>query len=311
MSRNSRRNILCVVEFDSYPEQVVARAAWLAKLHDCALELLVCDPVTDFLGESYVYLLETQLIVNTIRAAQDETLAALAESAEDMGVAVTVKVSNDRNVAEAIRDEARARNPMFVVKGTHCHTPSERASMAGTDWQLIRDLHSPLWFVKPQDWKDPPIVVAAVDPTHSSDTSAMLDRAIVKMGQAITENCGGTLRLVHCYERLEEIGSRVTWAFKPRKLPVEEMDEKIRKEHTRALNILAETCGVDPASTHLLPGRAHELLPSFAREQGASLVIMGALARSKLKYRIVGSTAARSLDHINCDVLVAHVNQGT
>ncbi len=33
---------------------------------------------------------------------------------------------------------------------------------------------------------------------------------------------------------------------------------------------------------------------------------MGALARSKLKQRIIGSTAARALDHIHCDVLVAH-----
>ena len=35
------RNILCVVEFDKYPQQVVKRAAWLAKSHDCHLHLLV------------------------------------------------------------------------------------------------------------------------------------------------------------------------------------------------------------------------------------------------------------------------------
>jgi universal stress protein E len=51
------------------------------------------------------------------------------------------------------------------------------------------------------------------------------------------------------------------------------------------------------------------VIPAFAREQGASLVIMGALARSKLKQRIIGSTAARALDHIPCDVLVTHVKQ--
>ena len=27
-----KRNVLCVVELDNYPEDVVARAAWLAKL---------------------------------------------------------------------------------------------------------------------------------------------------------------------------------------------------------------------------------------------------------------------------------------
>lgn len=309
MVRNSSHSILCIVEFDNYPEQVVARAAWLAKLNNCELQLLVSDPKTGLLGETYVYLLETQHIANTIRCAQEESLAMLARSAEDMGVSVSTKISNERNVADMICGEARASNPMFVVKGTHYHTPSERASMAGTDWQLIRELYCPLWFVKPQEWKDPPAIIAAVDPTHGSDKSAMLDRAIVKTGQALTEACGGELQLVHCYERLEEIGSRVMWAVKPQKFPVEELDEKIRKEHTRALNILAETCGVDPASTFLLPGKAHELLPTFAHEKGASLLIMGALARSKLKQRVVGSTAARALDHIQCDVLVAHVDR--
>lgn len=301
------RNILCVVEFANYPEQVVDRATWLAKLQGCDLDLLVSDPRTDFLGESCATLMEAQQVINTIRAAQDEFLDKLAGFAADAGVAVTVKVSNERDVAEMICDEAGKRKPRYVVKGTHYHTPSERASLADTDWQLMRELHCPLWFVKPQDWRDDPVLVAAVDPTHCNDKSAMMDRAIIKTAQAIAGQCGGTLQLVHCYERLEEIGAHVMWAFKPQKVPVEELDEKIREEHTLALNNLAEACDVDPADVHLLPGRASELLPPFAREQNANVVVLGALARSKLKQRIIGSTAARVLDHINCDVLVTHL----
>ena len=55
---------------------------------------------------------------------------------------------------------------------------------------------------------------------------------------------------------------------------------------------------------HQLPGRAHELLPSFAQSHGASLIVMGALSRSGLKRRFIGNTAARVLDHLPCDVLV-------
>ena len=35
------RNIICVVEFDNYPEQVVDRAFWLFKTRDCKLHLLI------------------------------------------------------------------------------------------------------------------------------------------------------------------------------------------------------------------------------------------------------------------------------
>lgn len=303
------RNILCVVEFDNYPEQVVARAIWLAQLYDCNLHLLVSDPVTDFLGDSYVYLLESQHIANTIREHQEKAIARLLASVEQAGVQVEISLETDKHVAAGIRRAAVTREAAFVLKGTHLHSPSERASLGDTDWDLIRDLDHPLWFVKPFDWREPPVIVAAVDPVHAHDKPANLDKRIIEISKEIATECHGSLHVVHTYQRLNEIGSRVMWAFKPQKLPVEELDRKIVGEHDRALKILGEVCAVPPRSLHLVPGRAHEVLPAFAREQRASLVVMGALARSKLKQRLVGSTTVRVLDHIPCDVLVTHVRE--
>ena len=300
------RNILCVVEFDRSPEVVVERAAWLASANGCSMHLLVCDPITDFLGDSYVYLLESQDIANSIRLYQDEVLDEMVATAEKAGVNVEVSKSTERNVAEVVRREADARQPMYVMKGAQCHTPTERASLDDSDWDLIRDLDYPLWFVKPAAWQETPVIIAAVDPLHAHDKPAHLDRRIIETARAIAGQCGGTLWVLHTYQRLEEIGLRATWAFKPVKLPIEDIDAKILAEHTRALKILAETCDVPSEALHLLPGRAYEILPAFAYKQGASLVVMGALARSKFKQRFVGSTAARVLDHLHCDVLVAH-----
>jgi len=300
------RTVLCVIEFDNYPEIVVARAAWLAKQNDCELELLVGDPIPRLLGETYIYLLESQMIADSIRGAHEEEMNALAASAEAAGVVVRKTTSRARSVADMVRSRAAKIKPVYVVKGTHFHSPSERASLVDTDWQLIRELDSSLWFVKPDSWKDSPVIVAAVDPMHSHDKPANLDRMIVKSAQAIAGQCGGNLRVLHTYQRLEEIGSRAMKRFKPVKLPIDEIDGQIRNEHRKALDAFAKHCGVPDDAVHQLPGRAHELLPAFARTSGASLVVMGALARTGLKKRIVGSTAARVLDHLPCDVLVVH-----
>jgi universal stress protein E len=303
------RNILCVVEFDKYPEHVVDRAIWLAKSRDCNLHLLVSDPVTDFLGEAYVYLLESQHIADSIRESQDEAIKKLVAKVEAAGINVEAERQTDKHVADVIREAAAARQPRYVVKGTHYHSASERASLADADWDLIRDLDYPLWFVKPVPWKEPPVVVAAVDPVHAHDKPAHLDKRIIERAKFIAGQGDGKLVILHTYQTLEEIGSKAMWAFKPKKLPVEEINEKIFKEHDRALKILGETMGLPAKSLHLIAGPAHEVLPAFAREQKASLVVMGALARSRLKQRIIGSTAARALDHIPCDVLVAHVKE--
>ena len=83
-----KKPILCVVELDNNPEVVVARAARLAKLFDCDLELVLSEPTTSFLGESVVYLLEMQMLADSIRNEQDAMLQRLAASAERQGVTV-------------------------------------------------------------------------------------------------------------------------------------------------------------------------------------------------------------------------------
>lgn len=300
------RTVLCFIDFDYYPEVVVARAAWLAKQNDCELELLVTDPVPSLLGETYIYLLESQMIADSIRNAQEEELDALARSAEAVGVVVHKITSSAHSDADMVRARAAKTDPAFVVKGTNYHSPSERASLRDIDWQLIRELNAPLWFVKPNDWKDAPVVVAAVDPMHSHDKPAKLDRKIVEFAQTIAAQCGGSLQVLHTYQRLEALGSRAMKRFKPVKLPIDEIDKKIRVDHREALDMFAKECSVPDDAVHQLPGRTHELLPAFARTHGASLVVMGALARSRLSQRIVGSTAVRVLDHLPCDVLVVH-----
>ena len=303
------RNILCVIEFDNYPEHVVDRATWLAKSLDCNLHLLVSDPVSDYLGNSYVYLFESSKIADSIRQSQDEAVEKMVDQAKAAGINVEVNRSTERNASELIRREAAARQPRYVVKGTHYHSPKERASLTYEDWDLIRDLEYPLWIVKPGAWREPSVIVAAVDPVHAHDKPAHLDRRIVEQAKTVAGFTGGALKVVHSYQSLEEIGSRATWAFKPVKLDIEELNARMHKEHEHALQVFGETLGLDPAVLSLVPGRADEVLPAFAESQHASLVIMGALARSKLKQRIIGSTAARALDHMPCDVLIAHAKE--
>ncbi|MGB5258067.1 MAG: universal stress protein [Woeseiaceae bacterium] len=298
--------ILCIVELDNDPQHVVARASWLAKLFGSDLELVLSEPVTNYLGDSFVYLMETQLLAESVRAEQEALLERLATSAEEQGIKVTASLSNERPEADMIVAKAAACDAYFVVKGTHYHTPLERATLAHTDWQLIRKLPQPLWFVKGKEWHDSPRVVAAVDPVHSHDKDASLDREIISSAKKIAEKCGGKLMLFHSYQRLEEIGSKVTWRIKPEKFAVDKLDEKIRAEHREALDALAAEFSIDAEAVHQLPGRTHELLPTFARANGIDLVVMGALARSGLQQRIVGSTAAKTLDRLQCDVLVVH-----
>jgi len=299
--------VLAIIELDRYPEEVARRAAWIARLHACDLQLLLCDPTLGILRDSFIVSNEARQIAAGITEAQNRILDDLAKaiSAENE-LTITSAVTHERPASDAIIAAALEIGPMFVVKGTHYHSPAERATFAATDWQLIRKLTYPLWLVKPNDWKDNPVIVAAVDPTHLHDKRGTLDQAIVDAAKSLADKSDGKLMLLHTYERLVEIGSFAKFKFKPVKLPIDKLDAKIKAEHRRLLDALASANGIPDDAVHQLPGRTRDLLPTFARTRGANLVVMGALSRSGLKRRAVGSTAEQVLDHLPCDVLIAH-----
>ena len=165
----------------------------------------------------------------------------------------------------------------------------------------------PLWLVKPQELKEEPVIVAAVDPTHKHDEEGTLDQVIVDAARTLAENTDGHLHLLHTYERLVEIGRHAMLTFKPVKLPIAELEENIKVLHREKLDALAERNGVPQDDVHQLPGRTHEILPMFARANGADIVVMGALQRGPIKRRVLGSTAEKVLDHLPCDILIARV----
>jgi universal stress protein E len=210
----------------------------------------------------------------------------------------------ERPIADGVLQRAVDLEPRYIVKGTQYHSAAERSIFVDTDWHLIRVCPYPLWLVKPHAIREKPVIVAAVDPTHSHDKPAELDQAIVNAAQVIAEQTGGELHLLHTYHRLVGVGREATRTFKPIELPVDELAEKIQAEHRQKLDELASANGIDAKHTHQLPGDTKELLPVFARTHGADLVVMGALARWGLKRAILGSTAEKVLDHLPCDILI-------
>ena len=296
--------ILVIVEPDVHPTEVVTRATWLAKLAKCELELLLCDPDIGALREGFFVSNEAKEIAGKIRAAQKEIIEDIAQPARDAGLEVTTDVLEERPIADGVIHRAVDMNPRFIMKGTHFHSAAERSIFVDSDRQMVRSCPYPLWLVKQHEVREKPVIVAAVDPTHSHDKPAALDQVIVDNAQAIARASGGEVHLLHTYHRLIGVGREATRTFKPIELPLDELSERIKTEHRDRLDELARANGIDAKHTHQLPGDTKELLPTFARTHGADLVVMGALARWGLKRAVLGSTAEKVLDHLPCDILI-------
>jgi universal stress protein E len=300
-----RDSVIAVIELDNFPNVVAKRAAWVARLYECDLHLLLSDPASGLLREEFLVSNETKEIGAAIVDSQQQYLAALCESLQaDDGMTIAYSIRHDRPAHEAIIAEALDKEPRFIVKGTQYHSPAERATFTYTDWQLIRKLAMPLWLVKPYEWKERPVLVAAVDLMPADDEQGVLDQIIVDAGRSLVKKCNGSLLLLHTYQRLVEIGRYAMFEVKPVTLPIDELDQKIRDTHWQKLDAFAKANNIVADAVHQLPGRTSDILPGFARSHSADVVIMGALDRLRSTKRALGSTAERVMDHLHCDILV-------
>ncbi|HWM29856.1 MAG TPA: universal stress protein [Woeseiaceae bacterium] len=300
----NKGTILAVIEPDVVPREVVERGAWLAGRTECTLTLLLADADVTALANNFFVSNETKAIAENIRAAQREILEDLAGLARRRNVHVSLDVLDERPVADAVLQRALEMNPRFVVKGTQYHSEARRAIFVDTDWFLMRTCPYPLWLVKPHAMPEKPLIVAAVDPTHGHDEAARTDHLIIEQAQAVAESIGGEVHLLHTYQPITGIGAEATKTFKPIRLAVDELSERIARDHREKLDALAAANGIDRQHTHQLPGAARDVLPWFARERKADLVVMGAVARWSLQRAVIGTTAEKVLDHLPCDILI-------
>lgn len=298
------QTVLAVIEPAIHPREVVERAAWIARLTGSRLSLLLCDPEAGSLTRRFIVSNEAKEIAAGIRQAQDAMIDDLAAPLRAAGLDVATAILEERPVADGVLQRALEVEPLMLVKGTSYHSQARRAIFVDTDWQLIRSSPYPLWLVKPQEPYDLPVVLAAVDPTHEDDQHARLDRLIVEQARNVADKAGGELLLLHTFEPLTGLGAEATLTFKPIRLSIEELTRRMEREHREKLDALARACEVEPHRVHQLPGRTRDILPYFAREKGADLVVMGAIARWGLRNRVIGSTAEKVLDDLPCDILI-------
>ena len=308
-SMTDRDTILAILELDSDPDNLIDRVTWIAKSFDYRVHLVLFEPENGALLGGFAISNEAEVIRQELQRTQDEIAASYADKLRDNGVEVTTSVLRQRPLDDGIQAIAMSVKARMIVKAIRFHSTAERSILVDTDWQLMRVSPYPLWFVKSDPMPENPAIVAAVDPSHAHDKPAALDREIVQTANAVARAVDGDVHLLHTYERLVGIGKAANRTFKPIKLPIDEIDARIKAEHRNALDALAADCGIDADHTHQLPGRTHEILPAFTRSQNAGLVVMGALARWGVKRMLIGSTAERVIDHLPCDVLIVRLSE--
>jgi universal stress protein E len=248
---------------------------------------VVYEPALEgYLGNKEIY----EPLRSRVVRERRQRVEKLAETLTADGVAAAGSAVWDHPLEEAIAKEARRVRADLVVATP---LPSHRGGLAHSDWRLVTTCPVPVLIARSSAAHTYQRIVAALDPYHAHAKPAELDAAILASAKAMQAVTGATLTAVYCYLPINYFGADVgvQWSgFEHRRL--------------EALHELLDAANLPRTAARLVEGLPHAVLERMLDGGEADLIVMGGLARGRLKELVIGSTAERVLHRAHGDVLV-------
>lgn len=283
-------HILVVIEPDEDTQPALDRARQVAKLADCRLELILADH-TAYLEDGYYFEpVRAQELRLEHGQRRLEELEALADPLREQGLEVSCTTAWGNPAYLELAERIEETRPSLVIKAARHHNMVSRLLFSNEDWQLVRHCSAPLLMVKTEPWPTRPEFLVAVDPYHLHDKPASLDAKLIAAAQSLARVSEGGVHLFHSdwIPPLAGVYSLV----------------HDRENDQKVLQAIAETNGIPKENCHWSDEEIVKSLPAAVEHIKASVVVMGAMSRSRIDEMLIGSTAERVLDTLECDVLL-------
>ncbi len=299
-------NTLLVVIDPVRPTQpALQRATWLARQNGAALELLVCEYHTVLEGSSLFSSAAREKARQKLLQERLDWLESLAQPLRDEGLRVQTHACWGRPLHQQVQQRINELQPDCLFMAASDHAPLRQLLLSNGCWEMIRHATIPLWLVHHGAISDYQRLCAAVDPLHSFDKPAALDHRMLAMASQLAQQFGLEAHALHCHAPLPPsmlFDSEVVTHY-PQYL------QDSAEQHRQALAQLLADYPAIHGNSHLLEGYPEELIPRFVRSEAIDLLLMGAVSRSDLHSALIGNTAERILQQVDCDLLVFNSGQ--
>jgi universal stress protein E len=276
------RKILLVVDEERPPAAALERAVLLAKQNRALLTLAgTCRAATP---------------------AMEQRLENLAAAAGKEGVAVERRLLCGTPHLEVIREVLRNSHDLVMVVAEGKGGLTE-ALFGATTMKLLRKCPCPVWVMKGTQQGRYARIMAAVDLKPSGEESGDLNDKIMDLAVSMARMEGSELHVIHAWTFYAESALREEPV-----LPEGTTERAAEDEEKTRQQWLAELLQRHPLEglthqVHLLQGEAGALIPEAAKAHAIDLIILGTVGRAGIPGLLIGNTAEKILQHVDCAVL--------
>lgn len=293
------RQLLVIIDPAKPQQPALQRAQWLARMTGAKIELLLCE-YNSALDHSPLFDPETLASGrHSLLEKLQANLEASAQPLREQGLEVNVQVRWGKHTEQLILQRVNELQPDILFKSSHHHATLKRLLFGNSCWQLLRHCPVPLWLVQHGDWQSRNLA-AALDPLHSADKPSTLDQQLIAAAKLLSAALEMPAEYLHSYPPLPPsllFDSQMVNDY-------EHHNQVCAAQHRTAFEQLLHAADVPLQQAKLLQGFPEHELPRYVREHGIDLLLMGAISRGHLANALLGNTAERVLEAVECDVLV-------
>ena len=221
-------------------------------------------------------------------------LAELCAGLKTSGVTASYTQAWHSNLTDTIIHTLRAQGCGLVIKQHLPDNPLKKALLTPDDWKLLRQCPAPVLLAKDSASWMHGNVLAAVDLGNHDDQHHVLHDTIVRYAADIAEMVNGQMHLISAHPAPMLSAAN----------PVYQLRENIVRIYTDKATRYRDQYGIPETNLHIDEGPADTLIPKVAQQIGASVTVIGTVARTGISGALIGNTAEVVLDQLVGDVLV-------
>ena len=292
------KNILVAVDTRLESHPILKHASRIAK--DCNATLTLVDVVPEFSWTVRWSLPDHEEVRQTLGRDKEQKLKTEVQLLRENGVEADYRVLWGKTSVEIIREVMRGQHDLVlrVAKG---HESRDRGFFGATGRRLLRECPCAVWLIPAVASLGFNHVLACVDPSTEHALDAELNEKVLEIATGVSRTQKAELSIIHVWSIDSE--QLIQHRMAPDKFAAMVDQQRTGTKDRLDRFLKAHEVETDADHVYLIKSDAGYAIPQFVREKSVDLVVMGTVARSGLTGMVIGNTAERILEDLQCSVL--------
>lgn len=294
---NNLGNILFFVDGSPGQKAALTRAADFAIHAGASLTIMAVVPKVSTDDERLSD--SIQAIQDTLILERKTELTELIKAVPDAKSATVDIVAGDKAFIEVIRAVVAEKFDL-LIKAVDKPRGVKGSIFGSTDRRFLRQCPCPVWLIK-NGKKKIRTVLAALDVTSNDNKTKRLSGQIMEIATSMTRLEKANMHALAAW--VEPLAPAMSHQIDTSVLSeIKQTHKDTILERFSTLMKSKSAAGLD-IDEHVLYGLAEDEIVRFVEDYDVDLLVMGTLSRSGIPGLLIGNTAEKVLEGVNCSVL--------